>query len=327
MKTYYQNGIVEDVHYFIDKTDEFQIQELDNETQNRFIYPEDSINYALDGEICVLYDTLRDMIFDDIDQYYQELSILPIWVQEAGQNSDCVISVDTFNEWISESNIPNLYKHLYLVDCQFLVGTIQNLLRAMEDAFVRYYKTIAISDKEEKYQDLTNPNGTIFVLSESSTRASAMIETYFTKAYSILDIICKICYEIQFKYEDFSVHKKLKSADILWGSRKKLLINGTPNTLFEKCDFISKIEALRNEIVHNGTWELNPKKFIRFENGLVKERFMLFPDMIQGHLSTSKSRRHFFSSRIKVNDILPCIHLEFKKRLLKTIEIMNCREL
>ena len=69
MKTYYQNGIVEDVHYFIDKTDEFQIQELDNETQNRFTYPEDSINYALDG--------------------------------------DCVISVDTFNEWISESNIPN----------------------------------------------------------------------------------------------------------------------------------------------------------------------------------------------------------------------------
>ena len=55
----------------------------------------------------MLYDTLRDMIFDDIDQYYQELSILPIWVQEAGQNSDCVISVDTFNEWISESNIPN----------------------------------------------------------------------------------------------------------------------------------------------------------------------------------------------------------------------------
>lgn len=105
MKTYYQNGIVEDVHYF--KTDEFQIQQLDNETQNRFTYPEDSINYALDGEICVLYDTLRDMIFDDTDQYYQELSILPIWVQEAGQNSDCVISVDTFNEWISESNIPN----------------------------------------------------------------------------------------------------------------------------------------------------------------------------------------------------------------------------
>ena len=126
MKTYYQNGIVEDVHYFIDKTDEFQIQELDNETQNRFTYPEDSINYALDGEICVLYDTLRDMIFDDIDQYYQELSILPIWVQEAGQNSDCVISVDTFNEWISESNIPNLFGRLSVSSWNHSEFTMRN---------------------------------------------------------------------------------------------------------------------------------------------------------------------------------------------------------
>ena len=115
----------------------------------------------------------------------------------------------------------------------------------------------------------------------------------------------------------------MKCADVLWGTRKKLTINGMPGTLFEKCDFISTIEALRNELVHNGTWELNPKKYIRFENGMVQERFMLFPDIQQGHLATVKSRKHFFSSGIKVNDILPCIHSEFKSRLLKTIEIIN----
>lgn len=323
MKTYFKNGIVKDVPYFIDKTDEFQIQELENETLNRFIYPGNSINYTLDGELCRLYDTLRDMVFEDTEKYYQEFKILPIWVHEAGQNSDCGISIDMFNARVRDSDIPNLYKHLYLIDCQFLVGTIQNLLCAMEDAFIRYYKSIAISEKEEKHEALTNPNGTIFVLSQSSTRASSMIEMYFTKAYSILDIICKICYEIQFKREDFSAYKKTNCADILWGARKRLAINGTSNTLFEKCDFISTIEALRNELVHNGTWELNPKKFIRFENGLVQERFMLFPDMTQGHLSTAKNRKHFFASGIKVNNILPHIHSEFKRRLLKTIEIMN----
>ncbi len=323
MKTYSKNGIVKDVPYFIDVTGEFQIQESENETRNRFRYPGDSINYTLDSELCRLYDTLRNMVFEDTDKYYQELSMLPIWVQDAGQNSDCCISVDTFNKWISNSNIPNLYKHLYLVDCQFLVGTIQNLLCAMEDAFIRYYKTIAMSNIEEKYKCLTDPNGTIFVLSQNSTRASSMIETYFTKAYSILDIICKICYEIQFMHEDFSTYKKMKSADVLWGIRKKLTINGTFNTLFEKCDFISTIEALRNEIVHNGTWELNPKIFIKFENGQVQERFMLFPDMTHGHLATTKSRKHFFASEVKVNDILPHIHSEFKCRLLKTIEIVN----
>ena len=323
MKTYFQNGIIKEVPYFIDETGEFQIQELENEISNRFVYPGDSINYTLDGELCKLYDTLRNMVFEDIDKYYQELNVLPIWVQEAGQNSDCCINVERFNEWIRDSDIPNLYRHLYLVDCQFLVGTIQNLLCAMEDAFIRFYKVIAISDTEEHYGDLTDSNGTIFVLSQSSTRASSMIEIYFTKAYSILDIVCKICYELQFKQEDFSVYKKMKCADVLWGTRKKLTINGMPGTLFEKCDFISTIEALRNELVHNGTWELNPKKYIRFENGMVQERFMLFPDIQQGHLATVKSRKHFFSSGIKVNDILPCIHSEFKSRLLKTIEIIN----
>ena len=137
--------------------------------------------------------------------------------------------------------------------------------------------------KYEEYEKLTDPNGTIYEISQSSTRASAMIETYFTKAYSILDIVCKICYEIQFKQEDFSTYRKAKSADVLWGNRKKLLVNGTSNTLFEKCELISNIEALRNELVHNGTWELSPKKYIRFENGEVQEQFMFFPDMTQGH--------------------------------------------
>ena len=45
---------------------------------------------------------------------------------------------------------------------------------------------------------------------------------------------------------------------------------------------------------------------------------MLFPDMDQGHLSTVKNRRHFFSSSNKINNILPRIHLDFKNRLLKT---------
>lgn len=324
MKTYCCNGIVKEVPYIIENFEEFQIQEMvGSKPINRFSYPGDAINYTLDEKLVSLYDTFRDMIFDDTNQYYSELNILPIWCQGAGQNSDCSVSAELFGEWISKNSIPNLYKHLYLVDCQFLVGTVQNLLCAIEDAFINYYRAIANFEMEPRYTDLMNPNGTIRVLSGNATRVAAIIETYFTKAYSILDIICKICYEIQFIQKDFSKYKKTKSADVLWGTRKKLTINGTENTLFEHCDFIKTIEAIRNEIVHNGTWELNPKIFIRFENGKVRERFMLFPDMVQGHLATVRGRKHFFSSGKKVNDILPKIHLEFKQRLLNTIELIN----
>lgn len=177
--------------------------------------------------------------------------------------------------------------------------------------------------ENDAYKRLTDPNGTICIISEDSRCASALLETYFIKAYSILDILCKICYEIQEKQSDFSQYKKIKSADVLWGFRKKLLINETENTLFEKCDLVSMIESLRNESVHNGTWELNPKIFVRYDEGIVGERFMLFPDMLQGRLATVKSRKHFFSKGIKVNSVLPCIHAEFKQRLLQTLVTIN----
>ncbi|MEE0517732.1 MAG: hypothetical protein UC708_07610 [Anaerovoracaceae bacterium] len=328
MKTYCRNGMMKNIPYIVDNSEDFMIQELENASSNKYIYPGDSINYALEGECVCLYDTFRNIVFDNQDEYYREVYSLPIWVQDAGQNSDCSISAYTFEQWIRESKVPNLYKHLYLVDCQFLVGTVQNLLCALEDTFIRYYKVIASFEDDDRYSgDLIDADGTIMLLSETAIRAASMIETYFTKAYSILDIICKICYEIQFIQEDFDSYKKIKSADILWGARKKLTINNTENTIFEKCELISTIEAIRNEIVHNGTWELNPKIFIRFENEQVQERFMLFPDFTQGHLATVKSRKHFFSSGIKVNDILYQIHSEFKRRVLTTLALINGRSI
>ena len=326
MKTYLGNGMVNEYPHFIDDSSVgFFIQETEGlYVTDKYIYPDNSINYELDNQLVYLYDLFRDSLFKDTDQYYREVASLPLWVQRAGQDSDCAISSDIFSEWMQKANIPNLYKHLYLVDCQFLIGTVQNLLLAIEDAFINYYKTISEFKLDKHYKDLTDCNGTIMLLSPDATRASAYVETYFTKAYSVLDIMCKICYEIQYRRTDFESYEKLKSAEVLWGKRKKLQINDMINTIFEKCEFISKIEAIRNEIVHNGTWELNPKIFIRLKNYEEVERFMLFPDMEQGHLATVKNRKHFFFGDVKVNDVLPEIHLEFKCRLLNTLRKIKC---
>lgn len=322
MKTYLCSGMVKEYSYFLDDNDIFGIQEFDSKCADRYAYPNDSIKYELDNQLVRLYDGFRDLLFENTEQYYKEKMCLPIWVQDAGQNSDCVISTDMFSEWIVEADIPNLYRHLYLVDCQFLVGTVQNLLCAVEDAFINYYKTISTFKLDQWSKKLTDSEGTIMIQSADATRLASYVETYFAKVYSILDIMCKICYEIQFLPMEFKSYKKLKSAEVLWGKRKKLQINEMINTIFEKCDFISYIEAIRNEIVHNGTWELNPKVFVRMENYVEVERFMLFPDMEQGHLSTVKNRKHFFFSNVKVNDILPEIHLEFMLRLSNTLSII-----
>ena len=324
MKTIYRNGLVNDVPYFLEESDEFGIQELDGErVTDRFAYQGDSIKYDLDIALVGLYDFFRDLIFEDVCQYYNELPSLPIWVQEAGQSSDMDISANEFAELMEKSKVPNLYKHLYLVDCQFLIGTVQNLLCAMETAFIDYYRLISSFSLTDHFKSLTDQNGTIMNISMHSTQASNAVETYFTKAYSILDLVCKICYELQYLRTEFNGYSKIKSADILWGTRKKLRINSTSGTVFENCELVSNIEAIRNEIVHNGTWELNPKIFIHFKNGEEIERFMLYPDMEQGHLATVKSRRHFFSSDKKINNVLPVIHMEFKQRLIATIDAIR----
>lgn len=327
MKTYFSHGIVKDIPYIIDNPEEFQIQDLGSNYPDRYIYPNDSIKYELDNELVSLYDTLQFLYFEDNDNYYNDIYSLPIWVQSAGQNSDFNIDANHFLQLISNKNnilIPDLFKHLYLVDCQFLVGTIQNLLSSMEDAFIKYYITLSkLNIDDAPFHSL---NDIIWNSSETSRCTASLLETYFTKAYSVLDIICKIYYELQNPNDNFSSYKKIKSAKILWGDRHRLEINDTKDTLFEQCDFIRVIESLRNEAVHNGTWELNPKIYIQFKNGLIKERFMLFPDMKDGRLTTIKNRKHFFSKNTKVNNIFPMIHLEFKKRLLNTIRLLNNKQ-
>lgn len=251
MKTYFSCGMIKEIPYILAEDGEFGIQEKEgNILTDRYIYPGDFIKYELDNALVGLYDIFRDFLFSDTDEYYRELKFLPLWIQHAGQDSDFSFSAEDFREYIVKSDLPNLYRHLYLVDCQFLVGTVQNLLCAMEDAFINYYKTISSFRLEKYYIDVTNTDDIIVMLSEEATKASAYIETYFTKAYSILDMMCKICYEIQYQRTNFDSYLKTKSADVLWGKRKKLKINEVENTIYENCEFIRNIEAIRNEIVH-----------------------------------------------------------------------------
>ena len=95
------------------------------------------------------------------------------------------------------------------------------------------------------------------------------------------------------------------------------------NSIFEDCNTIRMIESLRNEAVHNGSWEYQPKVYIITENRKIVERYMLFPDFEEGALSTVKNRRHFFSTGAKVNDVLLSIHNDFYKRLLITLQQIN----
>ena len=139
MKTFFESGIMKEVPYFINGSGTFYIQELKDADFDKYVYSGDSIKNELDTELVSLYDKFRDLFFEDTDAYYRELGSLPIFIQTAGQDSNCDLTAEAFSEWILKDEftcIPNFYRHLYLVDCQFLVGAIQNLLIGMDNSFI-----------------------------------------------------------------------------------------------------------------------------------------------------------------------------------------------
>lgn len=82
MKTYFINGTMGDVKYFIDDLAEFQIQEIDSDSLNRYIYPGDTINYALDS----YYNQRGAKVYKNVD-------CQPLLPLQEGRNKYLVLSV------------------------------------------------------------------------------------------------------------------------------------------------------------------------------------------------------------------------------------------
>ncbi|MBQ8322378.1 MAG: hypothetical protein IJX91_00245 [Clostridia bacterium] len=322
IKYYLQEGIQETKTSEVPE-DKFKIIQIPSIHGMEYVYNGDNIIFEVDKALVSLYDKFGNIYFPDTATYCKQMYSIPIFVQDAGQSSDCGISTELFNKMIDNSHTilgDNLFKHLYLVDCQYLIGSIQNHVIEMNDYFIRYYIDLSlcsVGPYDENYE------GVFFHVSTSSRVLSSLVETYFIRAYSILDLLIKIVYEIKNPITTFNKYVKLVSNEKIWGDRKKLVFNDVKDTLFEECELVKVVESLRNEIVHNGTWELNPKIFIVNTNKKIKEKYMLFPDFEQGRLACVKNRKHFFSKGQKINDIFPKIHLEFMNRLLKTIEVLK----
>lgn len=323
MKRYLKKGVCLENQNFFDCDNEFYIQEVINSSVKEYSYPGSSIKHEIESEILKLYDKFRDLIFENLDDYYRELDTLPIFVSNAGLNSDCPCDVQLFQKYIqeSENSVDNLYKYLYLEDYGFLLSTIRNLLVSMDYAFVNYF--IQICNINMDLTKINNENTIWTVSSYESSCILSLLESYFTKAYSILDILTKIAYELQKMNNNYESYNKVECKNILWGDRKKLLINKTIGTVFERSNTIKIIESIRNEVVHNGSLEQVPKIFILIKDKKIMERFMLFPDFNDGNLATFKNRNHFFGDENKVNDKLPEINSKYLVELLNTLKQLN----
>lgn len=320
IKIYHQNGTVSESESFTPYTGAFSIQYDSTNELNPYLYSGDKLLWEIDQSLNDVLDLFVSLYFTSSELFDEKSSIIPLGLALGGQNSDISIDKLQFLKLLEQytSYSPDLYRYLYVTDCQYLVSSIKSLLQSVDFCFIQYYTQITNIDCWDY-----SLGEELMVCSPKTRQLIFYLETFFTKIYSILDLMVKIIFELENPITHFSTITKLRSSEKTWGSRKHLHMNNLPATIFEDCSVIRQIESLRNEAVHNGTWEFAPKVFLRVKKSAIVERYMLFPDFEDGHLTTVKNRRHFFSSSIKVNDALVSIHEEFYYRLFSTLQYIT----
>lgn len=215
INTYLKNGTMTKLSYLLNQDEDFYIQEINVESE-KYIYPSDSIFHETCDEIRYLYDKIRMKFFEDSYQYHAECSYMPFFLSTAGFDSDSAIDKDTFAKKIDDFNhIPNLFKHLYLNDVLFMVNAIQNLVIELNFDFIQYYKRLC----QVNFSNLKE-GGEYIITGEYPILVTAVLQSYFVKCNSILDLITKLAYELENVNYDFSKYNRLKCANILYSNKK-----------------------------------------------------------------------------------------------------------
>ena len=332
---YLQNGTK--VDSMPEGYDKFYIAEnLETSSElGRYYYPGDDIQYSLDALCVDLYDAFQNAIFPSQDEFYADYGIQPQWICRAGLDSDFDMSKDDTAMCFSTS-IPKRmaelganddtllkiyekieakkFRYAYVADCQSLVNTLQELILGCHSSFVGFYKNLC------SLHSVPRMDGIYFENSAESRMVFSFLYSFFIQSYSIFDILTKIAYEFEHLRPCEFTYAKLEASNILYGARNDLKIDPV-GTVFEKCRTTSIIENLRNELVHNATWEMNPKIYIITEAGQIADRHILMPDFTaENTLMTFKSRKRFFAQGKKVNDELPVLYFDVMRRVYTTLE-------
>ena len=331
---YLQNGTAVDV--LPEGYDKFYVAENMGLTTelSRYFYPGDDIQSSIDSLCVDMYEVFQDAIFPSREGYYKNYGDQPQWISRAGLDSDFDMSKDELalcfstplHERMVEYGITDettlkiyreidaqKFKYAYIADCQSLINTLQTLIIGCHSSFIGFYKHLCSLQEEPEMCH------TYYECGPTSQIVYGILQNFIVQIYSIFDILTKIVYELENLKACEHSYTKLASRTILYGDRKNLIINPT-GTVFEKCRTTSIVENLRNELVHNATWEMNPKIFIDVDGKSIVSRYIFFPDFTaEGTLETFKNRKRFFSAGNKVNDVLPGLYFDIMQRIYVTL--------
>lgn len=320
-------------------TDVFFVQEsIYSDEHHQYAFAGDEIIYDICDELCIeLYKLFQNKIISNMTKL--DLRFLPTYIAEAGINAESSLSQQEFERLVDGTVLYNSLRNytsktndgdnqlfdrikrlknpfLYLYDCQHLVSTLQDLLIHSENDFVLFYKYLS------KIQPLSLEDMNGFMSGPDVSLAIDLAQSVFVKIASALDIISKIAYELSHIRDTTNTYPKMASSKILYKTSldiDKVEKNGTIFDVNNKA--IRYLLAIRNEVIHNGSWDEPLKVYLFVKDHKVCERCIYLPDeTAEGSLATYKNRKHFFSKGNKLNERLPELYTSWLKTIHRTLQ-------
>ncbi|MGO7968141.1 hypothetical protein ACC720_32455 [Rhizobium ruizarguesonis] len=270
-------------------------------------------------DCCVrLHEAFKQAIMMGVD-YSALVYMLPSFVSVAGHNSEAPVTRELFERFLAGTvDFPEINRFLYLYDCQHLVASIQECTKEVEQILGEFY--LALNTENFFYPTLKHDDGTRYSTSPITTKLFAFLGFIFIRMHSLLDYTVKVAFEAEHLQQDFARYPKFSSSNLQYGDRKRVAFNGETGTLFENCEFMTSVETLRNHLIHDGLLDEIPKAYEEINDGIVVEKFLLFPDMTDGRFDRFKNRNLFFSREDKINLRLPEFVAECQARQVVTLE-------
>jgi hypothetical protein len=307
-KFYNTNGI---------STKQSTVNSVVYECSNHISVKENDNTGEIDFKLISLTHNVAIQIFGNFQKLYSlQINTIPPY---AGIDAEIKISKKEFEKWLSSQKTEDTNRILYYYDFQNLVGSLQNLIQESRFLYCDFYKVL----NENSFmlaEKPMEPNALMFASGRLVTNIFSKINHLFINLASQLDFITKISFELENLPNDFSKYPKMKSNGILYGDLKKINFISREKTIFDKTDDLKLILSLRNEIVHNASFENIPKVYQVFKNNEIIEKYIYVPDSTNGVFDSYKNRNRFFNKETKLNEILPDLLTSFWRKMEITID-------
>lgn len=274
--------------------------------------------HHFEKKMIILEHTIQKTVFGTMEEFWLVSRALYL-LQEIGLSSESQFSVDDFESIVKEKIPESTCKYLYLNEIGYLISNVKSIVNSILQILGSFFEEF-----NDKFLVVPYVDGFRAINSPRITALISTLNSVVISLASLLDYSAKLVYEVENLRVSFSSYQKLEcyKYDIKHGKRKLLKLNELSGSLFESnSKNLTFLKEMRNKIIHDGFLDVDPKIYEVRENGELKERFILLPDLnSKGKFEKYGSRGNFYSQDTRLNVEIIGLVKEIFERFGKTVD-------